>query len=67
MRKNPIILLTAIAVLLIFSNIANAAPKAQVDEFVYNAGELQQGKTIVHDFIVKNTGDRPLEIKVQPC
>jgi hypothetical protein len=52
---------------LIISTIANAAPKAVVDELEYNAGEIPQGKPIIHDFIVKNTGDKPLEIKVKPC
>jgi len=52
---------------LIISTVANAAPKAVVDELEYNVGEISQGKPIIHDFIVKNTGDKPLEIKVKPC
>jgi hypothetical protein len=52
---------------LIISTIANAAPKAVVDELEYNVGEIPQGKPFIHDFIVKNTGDKPLEIKVKPC
>jgi len=56
-----------VALFLIISNAANAAPKAVVDEYVYNVGEISQGKPIIHDFIVKNSGDKPLEIKVKPC
>jgi hypothetical protein len=52
---------------LIISTIANAAPKAEVDKLVYNVGEIPQGIPIIHDFIVKNNGDKPLEIKVKHC
>jgi len=56
-----------LAICLFFANSASAAPKILIDEYVYNAGNLPQGKTIVHDFIIKNTGDRPLEISTEPC
>jgi hypothetical protein len=67
--QNKKIVIAVMAVILfgIISSAANAMPKAVVEEPVFNAGEIPQGKAIIHDFIVKNTGDKPLEIKVKPC
>jgi hypothetical protein len=56
-----------LAICLVFTCPASAAPKIQIDEYVYNAGSLPQGKTIVHGFIIKNIGDRPLEVTTEPC
>lgn len=49
------------------AGVAYGMPKAVVDEYAYNPGDIQQGQPIQHDFIVKNTGDAPLTIKVKPC
>ena len=57
----------AVILFAVISSSANAMPKAIVDEPVFNAGEIPQGKAIIHDFIIKNTGYKPLEIKVKPC
>jgi hypothetical protein len=67
LKKEGVIAIAAVILLALISSAANATPKAVVDEFVFNAGEIPQGKAIVHDFIIKNTGDKPLEIKVKPC
>lgn len=66
-KVNQVKLMFVITFILLASSVAYAAPKAVINEYVYNAGEIPQGKMIVHDFIVKNDGDRPLEIKVKPC
>jgi hypothetical protein len=67
--KNSKGVITGLIVILFLSisTIANAAPRVLVDELVYNVGEIPQGKPIIHDFIVKNTGDKPLEINVKHC
>ncbi len=66
---NPKKIITGLTVILflIISANASAAPKALVNELEYNVGEIPQGKPIIHDFIIKNTGDKPLEIKVGHC
>lgn len=42
---------------------AKAAPAIEIPEASYNFGAVQQGQTIEHDFVVKNTGTAPLHIK----
>jgi hypothetical protein len=44
-----------------------AAPKVKVDNPVYHAGEIPQGKEISHEFTIENIGDEPLTITVKPC
>ncbi len=44
-----------------------ATPKVKVDNTVYHAGEIPQGKEISHEFTIKNIGDEPLTITVKPC
>jgi hypothetical protein len=46
---------------------AHAGPRVVVDQSVYDAGELPQGKPIAHAFILKNAGDADLTIKLKPC
>jgi hypothetical protein len=67
LKKEGVIAIVAVILLAVISSTANAAPKAAIDEYGFNAGEIPQGKAIVHDFIIKNTGDKPLEVKVKPC
>jgi hypothetical protein len=67
LKKEGVIAFVAVILLAVISSAANATPKAVIDEYVFNAGEIIQGKAIVHDFIIKNTGDKPLEVKVKPC
>lgn len=67
LRKTSLAVIAAAIMFAAMSTIAYAAPKAAVDEYVFNAGEIPQGKAIIHDFIIRNTGDKPLEIKVKPC
>jgi hypothetical protein len=67
LKKEGVIVIVAVILLAVISSTANATPKAVVDEPIFNAGEIPEGKTIIHDFIIKNTGDKPLEVKVKPC
>jgi len=46
---------------------ANAGPRAVIEAAKFDAGEIPQGKTILHDFIIRNTGDEQLTIEVKPC
>lgn len=39
-----------------------AAPRAVIDETVYDAGRVDTGTEIVHDFIIRNEGTAPLHI-----
>ena len=45
----------------------HAAPKVQVDQAVYDAGTLSEGKDMSHEFILKNVGDQKLIFKPKPC
>jgi hypothetical protein len=38
-------------------------PKVVVDNPEYDWGSAYAGKTIVHNFVIRNEGDAPLEIK----
>ncbi len=42
---------------------AQGGPLAEVPEKVHDFGKVFEGKEYVHNFIVKNVGDAPLEIK----
>jgi len=46
---------------------ANGLPKAIVDEHLFQAGTVRQGSPIVHDFIIRNSGEGPLTVTAQPC
>lgn len=42
---------------------AFAAPELSVSEPNYNFGTVAQGKKVQHNFVIKNSGDAPLQIK----
>ncbi|MGO9146184.1 MAG: hypothetical protein ACLQDF_07430 [Desulfomonilia bacterium] len=44
-----------------------AAAKIQVDQTVYDAGSIPEGKDLSHEFIFKNVGDQKLTFKPKPC
>lgn len=48
---------------LLFAAAAFAAPELTVDQGSFNFGTITQGKKVPHDFIIKNSGDAPLQIK----
>jgi hypothetical protein len=56
-------------VMLLFIGVGEslAAPKVQVDQTVYNAGPVPEGKEITHEFVLKNIGDKTLSFKIKPC
>lgn len=41
---------------------ADTGPIAQMTEDTFDFGSIPAGQDILHDFIIKNTGDAPLEI-----
>lgn len=43
------------------------APKVKVDNPVFDAGEIPQGKKISHEYTIENIGDEILTIMVKPC
>ena len=45
----------------------HAAAKIQVDQTVYDAGSIPEGKDLSHEFIFKNVGDQKLTFKPKPC
>lgn len=55
------------AILFMAETSCQAAPRVQVDQADYDAGNIEQGTEIVHDFIFKNAGDQSLLIKPKPC
>jgi hypothetical protein len=62
-----VVVLAAVFCSVLFSMPASATPKVTAEDPVHNAGDLVRGKPIVHDFIIRNTGDQPLTIKAKPC
>ena len=62
--------LLIISILIPFSSFAQekAGPRMVIIEPVFDAGNVNQGTTISHNFIVKNTDDEELLIsKVAPA
>ncbi|MDA8405181.1 MAG: hypothetical protein M0Z56_13450, partial [Desulfobacteraceae bacterium] len=57
-----------VIVVCFFSIIASAHASdskqvAEIKTASYECGEVFEGKDVIHDFIIKNTGDANLEIK----
>ena len=46
---------------------AYAVPRVKIDNPVFHAGSIPQGKEISHEFTIENIGDEPLTITVKPC
>ncbi|MBN1635720.1 MAG: hypothetical protein JW920_04370 [Deltaproteobacteria bacterium] len=65
-RLHYILIAAFAAVVLIISN-TYAAPKALIENPVFDAGQIPQGKKIEHDFIITNTGDEVLTYKIKGC
>jgi len=42
-------------------------PRIFIENPVFDAGKIPQGEKIAHDFLIKNTGDKVLSVKVRPC
>ena len=51
-----------IAVLFLVCGIASAAPRIEADQPVWNFGAVTNLAELTHDFVIRNTGDAPLEI-----
>jgi len=47
--------------------LCHAAAKVQVDQAVYEAGTILEGKEVSHEFVLKNIGDLKLTFKPKPC
>ncbi|HOO38959.1 MAG TPA: hypothetical protein PLU81_10665 [Deltaproteobacteria bacterium] len=58
-----------VLILMVFaaSGTVYAAPRVKVDNPVYHAGEIPQGKEISHEFTIENIGDESLTMTVKPC
>jgi uncharacterized protein DUF1573/HYDIN/CFA65/VesB family protein len=48
---------------LVFAVAALAAPELTVEKGSHDFGAIAQGKKVQHNFIIKNSGDAPLQIK----
>ena len=44
------------------SALTEAFPRAELDLTTFNAGDIKAGSTVMHDFLVKNTGNAELAI-----
>lgn len=68
MKRLPVLCtIFLISILLIYPRISYCAPRAFVQNPVYDAGDVPQGKEISNEFALKNIGDQPLTFKVRPC
>ena len=58
------ILCLILAILMPFSALAqeNTDPNMVIADPVFDAGKVNQGTTVTHDFIIRNTGDETLLI-----
>ena len=58
------ILCLILAILMPFSALAqeNTGPNMVIADPVFDAGKVNQGTTVTHDFIIRNTGDETLLI-----
>lgn len=66
LRVSCLFILCAAAVLAA-ETVCHASPKVQVDQSVYDAGAVPEGRDAVHEFILRNVGDQDLIIKPKPC
>jgi uncharacterized cupredoxin-like copper-binding protein len=53
----------ALSANMVLAVAAYAAPELAVEQGNFNFGTIPQGKTVQHNFIIKNHGDAPLQIK----
>ena len=56
----------ALIVFMTFGSVY-CAPRANIDNPIFDAGEIPQGKEISHEFMIENTGDETLRLTVKPC
>lgn len=63
--KSPVAVLAVLA--LVALPAVAAAPRAVVEKPVVDVGKVKKGELIRHEFVIRNTGDAPLEIsEVKP-
>jgi hypothetical protein len=57
-----------LARILLLAALATPALAAEIDvpERVFDAGKVQRGTTLRHDFVVRNPGTEPLSIDAKP-
>lgn len=53
----------ALSAYLLIAATAWAAPELAVEQGTFNFGSIPQGKKVQHNFIIRNSGDAPLQIK----
>ncbi len=65
MKAHPICCraLFALALALVFAGAAQAAPNAEAVDPNYRFDPVLDGAEVVHEFVIRNTGDAPLEIE----
>ncbi|HHO76798.1 MAG TPA: DUF1573 domain-containing protein [Deltaproteobacteria bacterium] len=57
-----------IAIIVVFAaGNVYCSPRIKVDNPIFDAGEVPQGKDISHEFTIENIGDETLSITVSPC
>jgi hypothetical protein len=66
LRFTSLFMVCAAAIILV-ETACHAAPKAQVDQPVHDAGMVTEGMDVTHEFIFKNVGDQDLVVKPKPC
>jgi len=59
--------MVCLALSLITAIPCHASAKVQVDQAIYDAGTLSEGKDLLHEFVLKNVGDQKLTFKPKPC
>lgn len=43
--------------------VAQPAPKAELESLSHDFGSVLEGNDVIHGFVIKNTGDAPLDIE----
>jgi len=58
----------SVAIIAVFAaGNAHGAPRVKVDNPIFDAGEIPQGKELSHEFTISSIGDETLSITVNPC
>ncbi len=60
--KKSLILSILFVLLIVSVQVCTAAPRAELVNPVYTFEPVPDGQPLTHEFIIKNTGDAPLNI-----
>ncbi|HDP24412.1 MAG TPA: DUF1573 domain-containing protein [Deltaproteobacteria bacterium] len=66
-RTIPYSVVLSMFMLAVMTGLCLAAPRIEIAEPLFDAGEVLEGKDVSHEFVLKNIGSDPLIVTVKPC